>query len=80
MDPNMDPDMDRDGGLEGRVPTGAEPDPSVEDIPESQEIDFVTLGMFIIGMFLLLFAPFCGGSPSPSPGLSLQTTHNHLHT
>lgn len=55
MDPNMDPDMDRDGGLEGRVSTAAVPDPTVEDIPESQEIDFVTLGMFIIGMFLLIF-------------------------
>ncbi|KAH6631958.1 Ribokinase-like protein [Chaetomium tenue] len=48
MDPNIDRDMDRDRGLEGRVPTGTEPDPSVEDIPDTQEIDFVTLGMFII--------------------------------
>jgi hypothetical protein len=28
---------------------GAEPEPCVEEIPEDQEIDFVTLGMFIIG-------------------------------
>ncbi|KAK3294692.1 Ribokinase-like protein [Chaetomium fimeti] len=48
LDPNIDPDMDRDGDLDGRVSTGAEPDRSVEDIPETQEIDFVTLGMFII--------------------------------
>lgn len=55
MDPNMDRDMDRDRGLEGRVPTDAEPEPSVEDIPDTQEIDFVTLGMFIIGMLFYSF-------------------------
>ncbi|KAK4238638.1 hypothetical protein C8A03DRAFT_14912 [Achaetomium macrosporum] len=35
-------------GPEHRVRAGAEPERRVEEIPEDQEIDFVTLGMFII--------------------------------
>lgn len=43
------PDMDPDKGPEDRARPGAEPDQGTEAIPETQEIDFVTLGMFIIG-------------------------------
>jgi hypothetical protein len=46
MDPNMDPDR----GLTNGAPAGAEPDHDAGEIPDTQEIDFVTLGMFIIGM------------------------------
>ncbi|KAL2138467.1 hypothetical protein VTI28DRAFT_6744 [Corynascus sepedonium] len=43
-DPNMDPDR----GPEDREPAETGPGETVRDIPETQEIDFVTLGMFII--------------------------------
>lgn len=43
-----------DMGPDDRTRAGAEPDQGTEETPEeipaSQEIDFVTLGMFIIGM------------------------------
>ncbi len=46
LHPDVVPDMDP----ETRSGPGADPDLVTEEIPEDQEIDFVTLGMFIIGM------------------------------
>ncbi|KAK4041197.1 Ribokinase-like protein [Parachaetomium inaequale] len=48
LDPEMDPNMGPDRGLTDGAPAGAEPDHGAGDIPDTQEIDFVTLGMFII--------------------------------
>lgn len=54
-DPEMGPEMGLHRGLEDRTRTGADPDHAGEEIAkeisEDQEIDFVTLGMFIIGVF-----------------------------
>jgi hypothetical protein len=43
-------DVDPGKVPEDPVRAEAETEPETEDIPEDQEIDFVTLGMFIIGM------------------------------
>jgi len=45
--------MDPDRGPEDREPAETGPGETVRDIPETQEIDFVTLGMFIIGVCIL---------------------------
>lgn len=44
---------DPDANVDGETPAQAEPEagPGADEVPDDQEIDFVTLGMFIIGRF-----------------------------
>ena len=49
-DTDTGPAMHLDRGSEDRGRPAPEPEVATDGIPEDQEIDFVTLGMFIIGM------------------------------
>ena len=50
--PAVNPDAGPDMETQIRARPGTDPDQVTEGIPDDQEIDFVTLGMFIIGTLL----------------------------